>query len=320
MTARPIKVTEPVQSHASLEGQSDLVISRVIAAPRALVWLAMTDPGHIEQWWGPLGFSTRTSEMDVRPGGRWVHVMRGPDGVEYPNTITFTAVEAPQKLAFTNCGGRKDHDQIEFNSLWTLEDVAAAQTRVTIRMTFATAGERDRVISEYGAMEGGKQTLARLDAWAAGAAKERFSEVVITRRFGAAPAAVFNAWATPAILRKWWGPQGFSNPVCEVDLRVGGRWRIVMRSPDGREYPCGGVYREIVPDKRLMFTNNAEDNDGFAIMQGLTVVTFEPDGGGTILTLHTQAVAMVAYAAAYLKGMQAGWSQSLDRLETFVTN
>ncbi|NNM86371.1 MAG: hypothetical protein HKL96_11525 [Phycisphaerales bacterium] len=278
----------------------------------------MTDPGHIAQWWGPQGFSTRTSEMDVRVGGRWVHVMHGPDGVEYPNTITYTAVEAPQKLAFTNRGGRKGGDQIEFNSLWTLEEASPEQTCVTIRMTFASAGERDRVVREYGAMEGGQQTLERLDAWAADIAKERFRELIITRRYDASPAAVFNAWVTPAILREWWGPQGFSNPVCEVDPRVGGRWRIVMRSPDGREYPCGGIYREIVPDKRLMFTNNAEDNDGLVILQGMTVVTFTPDGGGTELTLRTQAVAMVTYAAAYLKGMQAGWSQSLDRLTGVV--
>ena len=320
MGDKTVKVTEPVQSHTTLEGQSDMVISRIVAAPRVLVWQAMTHPQQVGQWWGPEGFTTSTSEMDVRPGGRWMHIMRGPDGVEYPNTITFTTVEPLYKLAFTNCGGRKGGEEITFNSQWIFEELAANQTRVTICMTFASAGERDRVIINYGALEGGKQTLARLDAWAAGMAKERFREVVIERHYAAPPTAVFKAWVIPEILRKWWGPEGFTNPVCEIDPRVGGCWHIVMRSPDGREYPCGGEYREIVPPQRLVFTNNAEDNNGLVILQGLTIVEFEPDGRGTKLTLRTQAAAMVEYAAAYLKGMQAGWSQSLERLAGVVNN
>jgi uncharacterized protein YndB with AHSA1/START domain len=68
---------------------------------------------------------------------------------------------------------------------------------------------------------------------------------------------VFKAWTEPAHLARWWGPKGFTNPICEVDLRVGGAWRIVMRAPNGAEYPGGGVYREIVKPERLVFTNSA---------------------------------------------------------------
>src|SRR3981081_2563312 len=78
-------------------------------------------------------------------------------------------------------------------------------------------------------------------------------EVVITRVFDAPRALVFRAWTDPQHLARWWGPQGFSNPVCETDVRIGGAWRIVMRGPDGAEYPGGGVYREIVVPERLVF-------------------------------------------------------------------
>ena len=97
-------------------------------------------------------------------------------------------------------------------------------------------------------------------------------------------------------------------------MRVGGAWRIVMRGPDGAEYPGGGMYREIVKPERLVFTSEAMDKDGKVILKGLATVTFAEEGGKTKLTLRMRATAMVDYAVAYLAGMEAGWAQSLERL------
>ena len=134
----------------------------------------------------------------------------------------------------------------------------------------------------------------------------------------AAPSVVFGAFSDPNELAKWWGPKTFTNPVCEVDLKLGGTLRIVMRAPDGGEYPMQGIFREIVPPSRLVFTNIALDQDGHHIIEGLTSVTFADDGGKTKLTLQTRGVAVVDYAAAYLQGMEAGWTQSLEKLEALV--
>jgi|HubBroStandDraft_6_1064221.scaffolds.fasta_scaffold05776_2 uncharacterized protein YndB with AHSA1/START domain len=139
-------------------------------------------------------------------------------------------------------------------------------------------------------------------------------EITITRIYDAPRELVFNAWIEPARLARWWGPKVFTNPVCEADARVGGAWRIVMRGPDGTDYPCGGVYREIVPPQRLVFTNIATDKDGKPIIDGLTTVTFVEENGKTKLTLQTRGTALVDYAAEYLKGMEAGWTQSLEKL------
>jgi uncharacterized protein YndB with AHSA1/START domain len=139
-------------------------------------------------------------------------------------------------------------------------------------------------------------------------------ELVITRVFDAPRELVFQTWTDPKHLVRWWGPKGFTNPVCEVDLRVGGAWRIVMRAPDGAEYPGGGVYREIVPPERLVFTNGAMDKVGNPIIDGFTTVTFADEGGKTKLTLQTRAAGLVSYAARMLEGMEAGWTQSLERL------
>jgi uncharacterized protein YndB with AHSA1/START domain len=87
-----------------------------------------------------------------------------------------------------------------------------------------------------------------------------------------------------------------------------------MRGPDGAEYPGSGVYREVVKPERLVFTSEATDKDGKVILAGLAAVTFAEEGGKTKLTLRARATAMVDYAVAYLAGMEAGWSQSLEKL------
>jgi uncharacterized protein YndB with AHSA1/START domain len=147
-----------------------------------------------------------------------------------------------------------------------------------------------------------------------GAVGSNECEIVITRRFEAPPEFVFEAWTAPEHLARWWVPEGFTNPVCEMDVRVGGAWRIVMRAPDGAMYPCRGVYLEIVAPERLVFTNIAVDDEGTAVLDGLTTVTFEEEDGTTKLTLRTRAVALVPSAVEKLLGMDTGWSMSLDRL------
>jgi uncharacterized protein YndB with AHSA1/START domain len=144
------------------------------------------------------------------------------------------------------------------------------------------------------------------------------AELVITRVFGAPRDVVFKAWTDPKQMAQWWGPKNFTNPVCELDVRSGGAWRIVMRAPDGVEYECGGVYSEVVKPERLVFTNNAYDREGTTLLEGVTSVTFEAQGAKTKLTLETHVVGKVSYAAQMLAGMEAGWNQSLDRLADLV--
>ncbi len=142
--------------------------------------------------------------------------------------------------------------------------------------------------------------------------------LVLTRVFDAPRDLVFRMWTDPTHLARWWGPKGFTNPVCKADARPGGALRIVMRGPDGNEYPMIGVFREVAPPERLVFTNVAVDGEGNPILDGLTTVTFAEEGGKTKLTLETRGAALVPYAAAYLNGMEAGWTQSLERLAEYL--
>ena len=85
----------------------EIVITRVVSAPRELVWEAMTRPEHVTRWWGPRGFTTQTEVMDVRPGGAWKHTMIGPDGARYPNKSVFREVVAPERIVYSHGGARE---------------------------------------------------------------------------------------------------------------------------------------------------------------------------------------------------------------------
>jgi uncharacterized protein YndB with AHSA1/START domain len=143
-------------------------------------------------------------------------------------------------------------------------------------------------------------------------------EIVITRVFDAPRGLVFRAWTDPKHVARWWGPDGFTNPVCELDLRPGGAIRIDMRGPDGTVYPMAGAYREIVEPERLVFVSAALDAEGTSLFEVLTTVTFAERGGKTALTLQAKVIRASAGAAPYLEGMEAGWTQSLERLAGYL--
>jgi uncharacterized protein YndB with AHSA1/START domain len=139
----------------------EIVTTRLIDAPRALVFQAWTDPKHIAQWFGPDGFVTTTHAMDVRPGGVWRFTMRGPDGKDWPNVVTYEQVIAPERLVYLH-GDDKEPDM--FHNTVTFDD-QDGKTALTMRAVFKTAAAREFVVRERGAIEGGQQTIARLEQY-----------------------------------------------------------------------------------------------------------------------------------------------------------
>ncbi len=143
---------------ASSTVDREITTSRVFDAPRELVWKAWTEPDQVTQWWGPNGFTTTIHEMDVRPGGVWRFIMHGPDGVDYPNKIVYIEIVNPERLVYNHSDEGKPG---YFHVTVTFEE-QGKKTKITMRSLFASAAERDRVVKEYNAIEGAKQTLARL--------------------------------------------------------------------------------------------------------------------------------------------------------------
>jgi uncharacterized protein YndB with AHSA1/START domain len=138
--------------------------------------------------------------------------------------------------------------------------------------------------------------------------------VVIVRELAAPRALVWKAWTDPAHMARWFGPRMFTIPECRLDVRVGGALWIVMRGPDGNDYPMKGVFREVVENERLVFTSIAVDTQGNHLLEGETTVVFEDHGDGTQLVVRAFAKGVAPQAPQMLAGMQEGWSQTLDKL------
>jgi uncharacterized protein YndB with AHSA1/START domain len=149
---------------------------------------------------------------------------------------------------------------------------------------------------------------------------EDIKELTITRTFDAPRELVFKAWTDPEMLAKWWGPRGVTNPVSEVDLRVGGTIYIVMLAGEemgrlaGQRWPMKGIFQEIDEPGKIVFTNQAIDESGNVLIDGVTTVTLEEQDGKTQLTLHATAKSMAPQAIEMIAGMNEGWTQSIDKL------
>ena len=138
-------------------------------------------------------------------------------------------------------------------------------------------------------------------------------EIVMVRHFDAPRRLVFEAHSKPEHIRNWWGPWGFTMPVCEMDFRPGGAWRFVVRAPDGREHPFKGVYREIVPSERLVYSF-VYDVDGMREHETTETLTFTEQNGRTTLTSHVLHQTPKSRDEQLRHGMEKGASETMERL------
>ena len=141
--------------------------------------------------------------------------------------------------------------------------------------------------------------------------------LIITRTFDAPRALVWRAFSDPFHLMQWWGPKGFTNPVCELDFRPGGHWHHVMRGPDGREYPVDSTFIEIVPEERIVYRNAPPrgevwgDNPPPSFLRTLT---FVEEAGRTTLILRAEFDTAAGKQAAMARGFVQGTNESYDKL------
>ena len=138
--------------------------------------------------------------------------------------------------------------------------------------------------------------------------------LLLDRVFDAPRDVVFKAWSEPEHLIHWWGPRGFTTDIEKMEFRVGGAYRIHMRSPEGSDHWSQGVYREIVPPVRLVMVGSLADARGTPTTpETVLTVTFEERGAQTRLTLHSVFETVTARDAH-----RGGWSSSLERLVEYL--
>ena len=139
-----------------------MVLKRVIKAPRQIVWGAWMNPETLPQWWGPDGFSCRTTRIDLRQGGEWVFDMIGPDGKVYPNHHLYREVRPEERLGYTLLWGENGPKHAD---AWASFDEQDGATTVTLGMVMNTAAEFQQA-KGFGAVELGMQTLGKLARFA----------------------------------------------------------------------------------------------------------------------------------------------------------
>ena len=144
-------------------------------------------------------------------------------------------------------------------------------------------------------------------------------EFIITREFDAPRKLVWQAWTDPKHLAQWWGPKGFTNPVCEWNAQPGKAIYVVMRAPNGAQHPMAGEFREVVEPERLVFTSGAMDEKGKLLFEFLHAVIFVERKGKTTLTVRSRVIKTTAEANKYIGGFEMGMTQSLDRLADYVS-
>ncbi|MGC3991967.1 MAG: SRPBCC family protein [Chthoniobacteraceae bacterium] len=308
----------------------EIVISREFSAPVALVWAAMTNPQQVAQWWGPNGFSTTIEVMDFREGGHWKHVMRGPDGVEYPNHSVFREIVEHERVTYTHGGHREGGPGVSFTANWIFEKLEEKKTRLTLKMVFPSAENRDFVVKEFGAIEGGKQTLGRLAEHLA-KGQGASGEFVLTRVFAAPRELVWAAWTSAEHLAKWFCPPAFTLRIDKLDLTPGGLYHYAMRTPDGHEMWGKWVFREIIaPEKLVVVVSFSDAQGGFTRhpmsatwpLEKLSSITLEEHEGKTLFTLRSSALNATAEEQqtfdADHDSMRQGWKGSLDALDRYL--
>jgi len=145
------------------------------------------------------------------------------------------------------------------------------------------------------------------------------TEFIITREYAAPRELVWRACTDARHVAQWWGPRGFTAPVCEWNAQPGNEIFVVMRAPDGTRYPMGGRFVEVVAPERLVTVTGALDENGDLIFEFRHTLTLVEAEGRTRLTMHSCLVRLISpEAAKYIGGFEAGMTQSLERLRGVV--
>jgi uncharacterized protein YndB with AHSA1/START domain len=140
-------------------------------------------------------------------------------------------------------------------------------------------------------------------------------ELTLHRVFGAPRELVFKAFTDPELVKQWWSPRTFTNPLVEIDARPGGTMLVHMQAPDGTIYPDQAVFHEVVPPERLVFTSSAiDDEQGNPQLAVITTITLIELDGMTRMEFHAEVIKVTPEAMGALDGMEQGWSESFYKL------
>jgi uncharacterized protein YndB with AHSA1/START domain len=319
----------PDTFHKPLNSDYTLHISRMFNAPRELVYKAFTDPAMLSGWMGPRGFHAQDIEQDLRVGGRWrlcLHRVSTEVGCEAGDAQnlwqygTYLEIAPPERLVYTFAWENRG----EIPNYETTITVTFRELEGKTVMDFKQ-GIFDSVAERNGHVGGWNSAFDRFAEFilAPTPPKQVTYELVIDRVFDAPRDLVWKAWTDPAIAAEWAGPRGFKATHLEQDDHVGGKWRLCLHS-DGFDISGGqlrvldlwqgGVFQEIVPFERLVYTFAWDDMAEISGDEMLITITFADRGDKTAMRFRQERIRN----ASQRDGHITGWNSAFDKFNDFL--
>lgn len=217
-----------------LNPETDLILTRTLMAPRALLWDCWTQPQHLVHWFVPRPHRVVACDLDVRVGGR-CNTTFEVEGRIMPNEGVYLEVIEGEKLVFTDTytEGWKPAPEPFMTAIVTFADAPGGGTTYTA-VARHRSPEAAKTHADMGFFDGWGTVAGQMEGYAQGLA----ARTMVLERVIAAPVqAIWQAWTNPDALPKWWGPDGFSCRTRRIDLREGGEWVFDMIGPDGKVWP-----------------------------------------------------------------------------------
>jgi uncharacterized protein YndB with AHSA1/START domain len=291
--------------------EARITITRLFDAPREEVFAYLTEAEHLKEWWGPEGFTISEARSDARAGGEFFLMMQGPDDMGGPVNGEYVEVVPPEVVALTSWVLGEDGERIlESHERMTLTDVDG-KTELVLEAT-GKALQPFAAAMLSGMRAGWNQSFQILDEVLRGVTDR---QLVVMRMFEGVPAeTVFDAFTDEEHIGEWFGPDGFTLTIHEMDVRPGGHWRFVMHGPDGTDYDNHVVYERVERPELLTYQHGGAGQDPFDV-----TVTFDEFMGSCVLTLRSVFVSAEERDRLVVEvGALEGGNQTLGRLEAYL--
>lgn len=299
--------------------------SRIFNAPIELVWRVWSEQKHLDNWWGPKGFTQTTHQHSFVEGGAWNFTMHGPNGVDYKNEMQYGEIKLFQKIVIKHLSLPKftitanfysinsNCTKVEFNSVFE------EQSSFESVLDFAILGNLQHQIRfeiELAKLSGGEAPI----------------EFSISREFHASSSLMWEMFTDPKHMAKWYGPKETKIGYCDLDLKRGGHYHFSMIAEDGSESWGKAYYLDIINNSRLVFVNTFSDKAGsitrhpMAPLMPQKLLTFinfiDLKNGKTKVEINWLPIDASPEEIKFFNQMhesfKMGWTGSLDRLESLV--
>lgn len=294
-------------------------MTRIFNAAPERLWQAWTDPEALMQWSCPKGFVVTHAEGKLEQGGGWQSAMKSSSGEIFNLKGQYKEITEPHRLVFTQQWLHRDGKLSPETTISITLKALDAKTKMTFKQSgFESDSVRDS--HERGWAEAIVNLVKYLSEQTGSSphADDTFDpelDLMLERELDVPRHHVWRALTQPQRLKKWFSPAPWTTTDCAIDLRPGGRFMTVMRSPDGEEHADEGCYLEIIENQKLVFTDALSACYRPKATGFMTVtITLDDEGAGTHYCARVSHASSDARKKHEEMGFHTGWSKALDQL------